>query len=109
MDDCRNTAEAAVRSQERVLQMDQDKENVQGSEVRDVVGEIQKLQEKQAKDMMRNDEEMSDEDMEDDDANVRAVPRASGDWSSLRAALENAFGAMGKSGGANRNRCELHG
>nr|CDJ97537.1 Aminoacyl-tRNA synthetase and Valyl Leucyl Isoleucyl-tRNA synthetase domain containing protein [Haemonchus contortus] len=109
MDDCRTTADAAVRSQERVLEMDQDKENVQGSEVRDVVGEIQKLQEKQAKDMMRNDEEMSDEDMEDDDANVRAVPRASGDWSSLRAALENAFGAMGKSGGANRNRCELHG
>ncbi|VDO77241.1 unnamed protein product, partial [Haemonchus placei] len=59
-----NTAEAAVRRQESVLEMDQDKANVQGSEVRDVVGEIQKLQEKQAKDMMRNDEEMSDEDME---------------------------------------------
>ncbi|VDO31495.1 unnamed protein product [Haemonchus placei] len=81
-----NTAEAAVRSQERVIEMDQDKENVQGSEVaerdgdlraeicsmldtdvlqvRDVVGEFQKLQEKQAKDMRRNDEEMSDEDME---------------------------------------------
>uniref|UniRef100_A0A7I4YVL6 Biogenesis of lysosome-related organelles complex 1 subunit 1 n=1 Tax=Haemonchus contortus TaxID=6289 RepID=A0A7I4YVL6_HAECO len=33
MDDCRNTAEAAVRRQERVLEMDQDKEDVQGSEV----------------------------------------------------------------------------
>ncbi|KAK6010206.1 hypothetical protein OSTOST_24781 [Ostertagia ostertagi] len=33
-------------------------------QVRDVVGEIQKLQEKQAKDMMRNQDEMSDEDMD---------------------------------------------
>nr|CDJ87686.1 unnamed protein product [Haemonchus contortus] len=64
MDDCRNTAEAAVRIQKRAREMDQDKENPLGSEVRDVVGEIQKLQEKQAKDMRRNDEEMSDEDKE---------------------------------------------
>nr|CDJ87443.1 unnamed protein product [Haemonchus contortus] len=38
-------------------------------QVRDVVGEIQKLQEKQAKDMMRDDEEMSDEDMEGTELN----------------------------------------
>uniref|UniRef100_A0A7I4XSF4 Shootin-1 n=1 Tax=Haemonchus contortus TaxID=6289 RepID=A0A7I4XSF4_HAECO len=72
-------------------------ENHQGSEVRDAVGEIQKLQEKQAKDMRRN------EMMDDDDSSVRAEPRVSGDWNSLRAALETAFVAMGNSDRANRN------
>ncbi|KAK6025353.1 zinc knuckle [Ostertagia ostertagi] len=62
-------------------------------QVRDVVGEIQKLQEKQAKDMMRNQDELSDEDMDDDDTSVRAESRNSADWSSLRAALETAFGS----------------
>ncbi|XGW22132.1 hypothetical protein V3C99_004812, partial [Haemonchus contortus] len=73
MDGCRNTGEAAVRSQERAREIDQDKENLQGSEVRDVVGEIQKLQEKQAKDMRRKDEEMSDEDMEGTEANRKTL------------------------------------
>uniref|UniRef100_A0A7I4Z5J4 t-SNARE coiled-coil homology domain-containing protein n=1 Tax=Haemonchus contortus TaxID=6289 RepID=A0A7I4Z5J4_HAECO len=73
MDDCRNTAEAAVRIQKRAREMDQDKENPLGSEVRDVVGEIQKLQEKQAKDMRRNDEEMSDEDKEGTELNRKTL------------------------------------
>ncbi|KAK5978516.1 hypothetical protein GCK32_020007 [Trichostrongylus colubriformis] len=77
--------------------------------VRDIVAEIQELQDKQGKDRRNSFDELSDDPMEDDSTSSRAESGSNADWSTLRAALETAFGSLGHSRGAMRSRSELHG